>query len=561
MDVVGIHITSKELERYQKLVQVLVKYGFTDLLATSRLKDYIPQAFLKKHAEVEHSLSLSTYERIRMVLEELGPTYIKLGQIISNREDLLPSKLLVELQKLQDSVSHIEGFDICEALKEHLEIEPDDVFETISKEPLATASISQVHRARLKTGEEVVLKVQRPNIQQMIEADILVMQKVARLFEKYNDQIARYHPTHLIESFERSIHEELQFQNEARNQKRFAKNFKGSPNLYVPKIHDQYSNKHIICMEYVDGIKVNNIEKLDEHNVDRKLLASVGIDLYLQQVLTHGFFHADPHPGNLFYLPKEEKVCFIDFGMMGYISPNQREVLDELLLNFMRKDIRKMINSIEDIAIQSRLPNKEKLEYQLTALMDKYGDASLDELDAEILLPEFKSILNENDVILPHYVYLLLRALVIIEAIGTKLDPNLNILKSIEPYIAEILIRHYSPKRMFKKGSERFFDLYDFVTHLPDDARDIIKKIKNGEIKIVHEISGLEQLDHTLGKASNRLVLAVIIAALSISSSLLVMADMPPKVYDVPLFGVLGFSVSGLLGIIVVISILKNRNF
>ena len=559
MDIAGIHFDKQEIARYEKLAHVLLKYGFSDLIANSSLKSYIPNSYLEKH---EEELSLSTYERIRMILEDLGPTYVKLGQVFSNREDMLPPELIKELQKLQDDVPPIEGFQIEEALQNHLtNIDLDGEFIFIDNEPLASASISQVHKAQLRNGDLVILKIQRPNIEEVIKADIQIMKKVAAMLEKHNEEIAHYHPVRIIETFEESIAEELQFSNEIMNQKRFAKNFKDNHYVHVPKIYDEFSNKNVICMEYVDGIKLTDIDDLDKLGVNRKALASLGIDLYLQQVLEHGFFHADPHAGNLFYLPQHNQVCFIDFGMMGYISPKDRELLDQLLMEFINEDVNKLIKTIKKIAIKTDIPDEGKLEFQLQGLIDKYGDTTLDEMDMDLILPEFKEIMNMNEIIMPNHIYLLVRALVMIEGIGIKLDPEINIMENVEPYLADILMRHYSPKRFLKNTIKSAVEFYEMLGNLPSDMREIVRKVKNGEIKIVHEIKDFDQFQITISKASNRLVLAIIIATLSISSSLLVMANMPPRIFDIPLLGVFGFVISGILGLMVVLSILKNKNY
>ncbi len=559
MDIAGISFNKNEIARYEKLAHVLLKYGFSDLIANSSLKSYIPNSYLNKHQE---ELSLTTYERIRMILEDLGPTYVKLGQIFSNREDMLPPGLIAELEKLQDNVPPIEGFQIKEALQKHLyNVNLDDEFIFIDEEPMASASISQVHKAQLRNGDLVILKIQRPNIEEVINADIQIMKKVASMLEKHNEEIAHYHPTRIIETFEESIAQELQFSNEIMNQKRFAKNFKDNPYVHVPKIYDGYSNKNVICMEYVDGIKLTDIDDLDKLGVNRKALASLGIDLYLKQVLEHGFFHADPHAGNLFYLPQHNQMCFIDFGMMGYISPKDRELLDELLMEFINENVGKLIKTIKKIAVKTDIPDEGKLEFQLQGLIDKYGDTTLDEMDMDLILPEFKEIMNMNEIVMPNHIYLLVRALVMIEGIGIKLDPEINVMENVEPYLTEILLRHYSPKRFFKNTIESAANFYEMIGNLPSDMREIVRKVKNGEIKIVHEIKDFDQFQITISKASNRLVLAIIIATLSISSSLLVMANMPPRIFDIPLLGVFGFVISGILGLMVVLSILKNKNY
>ncbi|WP_291968054.1 ABC1 kinase family protein [Maribacter sp.] len=302
--------TQKEIKRYATLFNILVKYGFEDVLSHSPILKFIPNKYLEEHPETKINLSFTKYERIRMVLEELGPTYIKLGQIFSTREDLLPLELIEELEKLQDHVPKLKDFDVLNTVEEELGIDKFGYFATIELEPLAAASLAQVHRAQLINGEAVILKIQRPHITEVIEADLMVMKQVADSLEKYSSQAKAFQPIRIIESFERSIKEELQFAREIGNTERFAKNFVGNAFIHVPDIYKELSTDKIICMELIDGIKVSNIEALKAANINPKAVAKIGVVFYIEQILDHGFFHADPHPGNIFIIPKTEKYVF-----------------------------------------------------------------------------------------------------------------------------------------------------------------------------------------------------------------------------------------------------------
>ncbi len=554
-------LDKKEAGRYKKLAMVLTQYGFEDVISASGLYRYLPKSYLEKHQSLKQNLEHSTYERIRMVLEELGPTYVKFGQIFSNREDLLPKQLLNELSKLQDKVPVRDDIDVRVLLETEFKINVDDYFLQIETEPLAAASMAQVYRAVLKTGERVILKVQRPNIKEVIEADIVIMKSLAKTLENYSSTVQSFQPVNMVETFEESILEELDFTHELNNLERFAKNFENEPYLHVPKAYHSLSNRRIICMEYINGIKINNISALDDLGVDRKALAKIGVDLYLKQVLEFGFFHADPHPGNLFFLPDEEQICFIDFGMMGRILTSERELLEDLILYFVRKDTKKIISTIEKIAVKCEIADRKKVEYELNKLLGEADSMTLQDIKLDEGIGKFKEILTENRVVLPHYLYMLMRALLIIDAIGFKLDPEYSLMSNVEPYINTIISRRFSPKRIFNKIVKRFEEVYDLVDNLPSDIKEILEKTKRGELKIKHEINGLNEIQDTIQKASNRLVLAIIIAALSIGSSILVFADMPPKIYNVPFLGFLGFVISGLLGLRLAYSIFRSGKY
>ena len=551
---------TQDLKRYGTLFSVLTKYGFEDVLATTALKNIIPDFYLKKHPDTHKLLSYSTYERIRMVLEELGPSYVKMGQVISNREDMLPPELLKELEKLQDNVKHLKNFYVEKKIEEELKISCREFFSYLSPKPLAAASLAQVHKAQLRTGEWVIFKIQRPKIKETITRDISIMKDVANALEKYSIQAQHLQPTQLIASFEKSINEELSYTQELNNMLRFTKNFETNEVIYIPKVYQQFSNDHIICMEFIDGIKVSEIKKLEENNIDTKAVAKLGVDLYLEQILNFGFFHADPHPGNIFVLPEIERICFIDYGMMGSIMPKDKEALEDLLLAFFKNDVKKIIIVLKKIALRTDIPDEKSLEYDLNELLEGISNIAIQNIKLGTTLNQFKNILYTNKIVIPHYLYMLIRALVIIEGVGLKLNPDFNITDNLEPYMATILRKRLSLKRFFNKSISRFQEYNNLIDTLPEDINDIIGKIKNGKLVIVHEHKGLNEFKDTLKTAMNRMVYAIIIAALSIGSSILVIADMPPSVNGIPVLGALGFLISAILGFAIIYSIFKNRN-
>ncbi|MCK0146626.1 AarF/UbiB family protein [Arenibacter sp. F26102] len=558
----GIKLPKKQnLKRYNTLFGVLTKYGFEDVMASSKAKKFIPKNYLAKHPETEKLLSISTFERIRMVLEELGPSYVKLGQILSNRDDMLPPGLIKELEKLQDQAPSMPNFEVEKIISAELDIDCSQYFLSIEPTALAAASLAQVHKAQLLNGNWVVLKIQRPNISEVIASDISIMKEVAMALEKYSAHIKAIQPLKLVESFEKSITEELSFLREMDNLEHFAKNFEGNDAIYVPKGYRELSTDQILCMDWVDAIKVSELEKLREQNIDSRAVAKVGVDLYLEQVLEHGFFHADPHPGNIFVLPEVQKICFIDFGMMGTIMPNDKESLMELLLCFLKKDVKKIIPILKKIALKTDIPDEKKLEYDLYELVEGISNTSIRNIKLGITLEQFKNVLYENKITIPHYLYILIRALVIIEGVGLKLDPEFNITDNLKPYMAKITRKRFGLKRLFQKNVNRFQDYNALLDKLPADINEIVDKIKDGKLVIVHEHKGLNDFRKTLKTAFNRLVYAVIIAALSIGSALLVMADMPPKISGIPLLGAIGFLLSAVIGLVILISIYRNKEY
>jgi ubiquinone biosynthesis protein len=474
---------------------------------------------------------------------------------------MLPPDLIKELEKLQDHVPELKNFNVNEVVEKELGIIISEHFESISPKPIAAASLAQVHKAKLLTGENVVLKIQRPDIQEIIEEDILVMKQVAKSLQKYSSQAKAFQPMLIVESFEKSIREELQFLKEVNNMLRFANDFKGNEAIYVPKAFRELCTDKLICMEFIDGVKISEIATLNSLNIDPVKVAKVGVDLYLQQVLENGFFHADPHPGNIFVLPETQQICFIDFGMMGSIMPNDKEALSALLICFLKKDVKKIIAILEKVAVKVEVSDYKKLEYDLYELVEGISNTSLQNIKLSTILTQFKAILYKNKITLPHYLYMLIRALIIIEGVGLKLDPAFNITDNLQPYTTKITRNRFNFKRLFKKNLNRFQDFNELLDSLPDDINTILKKIKEGKLVIVHEHKGLKELQDTFSKAVNRLVFAVIIAALSIGSSILVIAKMPPLVNGIPLLGAIGFLLSAILGFYILISIFRNNQF
>ncbi|HRJ16558.1 MAG TPA: AarF/ABC1/UbiB kinase family protein, partial [Saprospiraceae bacterium] len=327
------------LARYEKVISVLLKYGFEDVAAHPPFNRFLPK--LNKIIPLRDGKPVyeyTRYERIRMVCEELGTTFIKFAQIAANRPDVLPEALLSELEHFQDRVPFVPSQDIVSVIQEDLGKLPEELFEHFDNQPLASASIAQVHRARLVGGKEGVLKIMRPGIDDTIEEDIHILKQLAGLMEAYFPQYQAFQPMELVKMFERSIRKELKFSIEANNLRRFAQQFRGHEGIYVPDLYPEFCSDRILCMEFIDGVKITDPEAISRCGFTGPELALAGINLYFEQVFTHGFFHADPHPGNIFVLP-ERQICFIDYGMMGSIVDSDRDMLADLLLSVSNRDV------------------------------------------------------------------------------------------------------------------------------------------------------------------------------------------------------------------------------
>ena len=539
-----MEIISQKTKRVMKLSGVIAKYGFDELFKRGELEKYIPKNVKRRYSDkIEEINSYTFYERIRMAIEEMGPVHIKFGQMLSNRKDILPEEFIIELQKLQDNVE-VEKIDVRKKLDLELGIDVNDYFSEIEENPMASASIGQVFRAKLKTGEKVVIKIQRKNIRPVVEADLGIMKNLAKTLEKYYDVLKRMSISEIVESFEKMLNEELSLNNELNNMLRFTNNFKNDSRIHVPVVYKTLSNDRILTMEMIEGFKITDAENIIKIGIETKKVARTGLDLYLTQFLKHGFFHADPHPGNIF-IKENGQIVFIDFGAMGRLYPNERELLINLIIYSLKKDVKKMIETIRELAVKFEVADERKFERELYGLIELVDENSLENIDVVTIFEKARKIFSNNQILLSEDIYLLVKGIGQIEGIGRHLDPTLNITKVMRPYMNKITKERMNPINIFKKGISKIETFSDNWLTLPTDMKILLEKIQNNELKHKHEIIGFDKFQ----KAFERLILAIIISSLFVGSSILALANIPPKIFGISGLGLLGFFISGIMGI------------
>lgn len=435
----------RKIKRTAQLVSILTKYGFDTLVTETGIKNLIPESYINKNEKRKEIFSLSIYERIRLALEELGPTYIKLGQLLSNRDDLFPIEMIEELQKLQDNVQTKE-IDLRNTIKKEFNKDINDLFSEIDTNPIAAASLSQVYTGiLLENNQKVIIKVKREGIEEMIEADLLIMKDFSRLLETYYDIARQTGINHIIRAFEKSILSELSFTQELNNIERFRKNFRKNPSIYTPATYKHLSNNNILCMEFIDGIKVSDKQQLTAQGLDTKNVAIHIVDLYLKQVIEYGYFHADPHSGNIFVLPSSQ-IVFIDYGSVGRIIPQDQELLANFVMHILRKDTRRLIRIIKKIALEYKIKNDAQFERDLYDFLDIIDTDSIKDLNLQSIIKRFSRILYDNRIILPDYIYLLARSIVILEGIGRELGLEASIIDHVKPYGHDMIKQRLNPK-------------------------------------------------------------------------------------------------------------------
>lgn len=549
----GITKTYKHIKRYKEILNVLIKYGFGLFIErVGLLQRLSKRSFLSESVKDIERFTIP--QRMRMALEELGPTFIKLGQILSTRPDILPSEYINELVKLQDNVKE---FDISLARDEFEQSinNIDGVFSQFIDSPIASASISQVHKAVLKTGEQVVVKIQRPQIEKTIHTDIEILFAVARFLESRVNDIRAYNPVGVIEEFAEAIQKELDFTKEAWNIERFKKNFELTDYIFIPKIYWDYTSRKVITMEYIEGEKIDRIGYLSTE--DRKLICNRLASLSMKQIFEDGFFHADPHPGNIL-ITKDLKIAYVDFGMMGRLNKKLMSQIAELLIGAIEVDEDRIVQAFLDIGIINDEVNIEQFKLDVYEVIDNYHGKSLKQIDIVKFLNEIFRVAIEHKIIMPSEFTLLIKALITIESICRELDQEFNIVEFAKPFVKKLIKDKISLKSILKESAYRLRDTNRHLMVLPSMLNDFFKKANSGKLKIDFQHKGLEEFLPQLNVMVNKLVMSIIIAALLVGSALVIQVDRGPFFYGFPVLGVLGFSFAVFLGLWLVFTIIRS---
>lgn len=552
--------TLRNLQRYKQIVLVLMKYGFDDILSRLKFDFYIK---LKSTIKLKHKDTdlkrVTAAHRLRLAMEELGPTFIKLGQILSVRPDLISVDMVEEFQKLQDEVPSFPIDQVHAIIRNQLGESTSKLFKQFDDQPIAAASIAQAHRAMTMDGDEVVVKVQRPGISQLIETDINILSDLALLIEKYIPESEFYEPSKIVEEFARTIRKELDFIREGRNIDRFSRNFENDESIHVPKVYWELTSFQILSMEYIDGIKASQISALDAAGLDRKVIAHNAAICSLEQMFIHGFFHADPHPGNIFILDNNV-IAPIDYGIMGSIDQELRLALGDLLAAIIKKDANRILRVFQNLNIIQTDIDERGLRTELTDFMERYYRIPLARLDMRRLINEFIETIKRYKIRLPADMTMMAKALIIAEGVGRKLDPEFDFIELANPYVKRLILRKLDPRRYLSDFVDIVDDLEQLIRIFPAEARSILQKIKKGQLTIKFEHQRLENLIRDLDKASNRLSFSLVIASIIIGSSLIVRLDKGPLLFGFPIIGILGFLIAGLLGLWLVIAIIRSGN-
>lgn len=550
-------IASHDLGRVQALAAILIRYGFGDVVRRLGLTRALARA--GKVLPLDHLealVALPAPVRVRRAMEEMGPSFVKLGQILATRVDLFPPEWIAEFSRLHNAVPPVPFDAIRLEMTEALGTSPESAFLWLDPEPLAAASIAQVHRARLQDGREVVAKIRRPGIRPMIEADLRLLQYAAKRIETRFPDLRRFHPVGVVRQFKSSLMGELDLAAECRNAERIAAGFAGDARIVVPEVHWSYTSERMNVQDFVDGIPIADLVALDAAGVDRRQVARTGAQAVLKMMLEDGFFHADPHPGNVFVLPGE-RIAMIDFGMVGRLSNARRTEVVSLLFGLVERDAGRVVEVLLDWTDQPGV-DVAQLTSDIDAFVDRYHGVPLGRLDLAGMLLEVTALLRSHQLALPADLALLIKVCLTLEGLGRSLDPGFEMARQAQPFLRRAMFAQSAPRAVARRGVRAVADTVGLLAALPHDLRRLLRGMRGGGARLHIEVDDLKEFSRQVGHSTNRLAGSMVIAALIVGSSIAMTVGGGPSLLGLPLFGLLGFIGATFAGIWLLWSIWRS---
>jgi ubiquinone biosynthesis protein len=551
--------TVRDLGRLQDIAGVLVRYGFGDMVRRVGLAGALERAGRLVHwnqAE-EGLLQLEVPQRVRAALQDLGPTFVKLGQVLATRVDLLPPRWIAELSELQNAVPALDFERIRPQLSEDLGAEPETVFARLDYRPIAAASLAQAHRATLHDGTEVVLKVRRPGIRDVVEADLRLLSHLATIVEKQIPELKRYRLGAILRQFGASLRRELDFAAECRNAERIALNFQGHAEIVIPKVYWDWTCERLNVQQFLDGIPGRDLDALDAAGMDRRQLARTGAGIVLKMVLEDGFFHADPHPGNIFYMPGGA-IGVIDFGMVGRVSEQRRFQIVQLLHGLVGQDAQAVTDVLVDWAGDNADGDESQLQEAVDRFVDQYRGVPLKDLRMGGMLADVAAILREHGLTLPPDLALMIKAFITLEGLGRQLDPDFDMAGEARPFLERAILERYSPRVLARRGRRTIMSLLDLVRDLPRDVHRLLQTARRGRLRLQIEVDALRAFGDQVDRAVSRLTIGVVTAALIVGSSIVLNSAGGVSSRGLQILGATAFVGAALGGLWVLFSIWRG---
>ncbi len=530
----------RDLPRLHEITSVFIRHGLGDVVRRIGIANLLERAgqILNWGAKVE-SVRLEPAQRIRIALEELGPTFVKLGQVLATRVDLFPPSWITEFERLHSEVPPVPFEQLLPDLERALGRSPFEVFRDLETRAFGSASIAQVHRAKLQDGTPVVLKIRRPGIRAKVEADLRILSHIAELIESEIPEARRYQPVEIAGQFARSLERELDLAVEARNIKRLAANFEGDPYIVIPQVHDEWTCEVMNVQQHIEGIPGTDLAAVRAAGLDAKLLAARGAEAILRMILVDGFFHADPHPGNVFYLP-ENRIVIIDAGMVGRLSPVRRNQVIDLLAGLAQMEEEPMLDVLLEWAGDAHV-DEVKLAADVNELVFDYDGVPLKDIRIGTLLKQFAAIIRNHSIVMPSDLTLMFKALITMEGLGRQYDPSFHVIDHLTPMLREAIVDRYRPAGLLRRGRSTVAQFVNLVSSVPRDLARLLRDARRGKTRIDLDLKRLDSFGKRLDRTINRATMGIMTASLVIGSAIVMTVQEGPEVLGMSILTILGF--------------------
>ena len=547
---------TRNLGRLSEIAQVAVRHGFGYFFETHRLTDLLPgrqQRLLPEGSPSQRG------QHLRELLDELGPTFVKFGQLLSTRPDIVPPDILVELQSLQDDVRPFPYEDVERVIREDLGLSVEQLFTDFDPTPVAAASIGQVHRATLPNGNRVAVKVQRPNAPRQVEADLALLYQAARLVRERVRALDFIDARQLVDEFARSIRQELDYRLEGRNAEAFHHRFSGHPHVKIPRVYWSYTRTRVLTLELLEGMQLADLPLDAWEMEERRRLAYLVTETWMTMIFRHGFFHGDPHPANIFVLGDGDEIGIVDFGQVGKLTDEDLSKLTRLFIDAASERIDALPRRLAELGVRYPKEREEEFVAELREMYYRYYGVSLAEIDPLAVIREAFQLIYRLNLRLPTRFVMLDKAIATLGSVGIELYPDFNVFEVAKPYARSLMLERYTPRRMMMRARKEGIELARIARELPYQLHDILDEARDGQIEIGFVHKGLDEFMRKLDVAFNRLVIALVVVGGLIGSSLIgIFSTSGPQIAGVNFLSFVGFVLSGALGLWLLWGVLRS---
>ncbi len=550
-----MRISYKNLKRYKEIVYVLIKYGFSFVVEKLNMEGVAYKIPITNPPE--EIKNMSTGEKIRRAIEELGPTYIKLGQILSTRKDLLDQDIIDELSKLRDNVEEFDTELAKSIFKKEIGLDIDKVFKNFNEKPIGAASIGQVYEASLDSGEEVIIKIQRPNIEAIIKSDVEILKSMAIALKDFKKDID-IDLIQIVEEFQTQLIRELDYNFEALNAMKFRKIFDKSDDVYIPEIYEKYTTKRILVMEKIIGVKLSDVDKIKKLGWDTKVISEIGVKSLLKQVFEHGFFHADPHPGNIFILG-QKTISYIDFGMIGIVDKKSLNLLNEIAIALVEKNVDRIIYILMEMDVVNTEVDMSAIRQDLLYLIHYYYDVPLEKINITDILNEVFRFLRKYKISIPTQLLTLAKTIITLEGTGRELNPDFSLSAMGHEFMKYYYVNKFNPQRVFMSSKHIAEEMLLDIKTIPKQMRVILRNIEKNNIKMQIEDVKFVSLEEKITDLTTQISLSLVLASIVVGSSLIIASPNINNNAWIRLTAFSGFFISFIIGLLLVIKIIRSQ--